>query len=154
MPNRVEDRNRSAQLTEGNNSDTRPVNPDGPAGSANDTQMVGLGGAGAHNPSFGLNAPLQQGRLNQSGEINFDNSLSTSTGGYSLPMGFQTSDTLDSAVGMHDPVSAHIHLKVKEKMWRGEYIHFGVLFKSAKELASDSMLDGDLVLKGGDHYCC
>jgi ATP-dependent Zn protease len=29
LPNRVEDRNRSAQLTEGNNSDTRPVNPDG-----------------------------------------------------------------------------------------------------------------------------
>ena len=64
-------------------------------------------------------------------------------------MGFQTSDTPDSAVGMHDPVSAHIPLKVKEKIWRGEYIHFGVLLKSAKELASDSMLDGDLVLKGG-----
>ena len=31
----------------------------------------------------------------------------------------------------------------------GEYIHFGVLLKSAKGLASDSMLDGDLVLKGG-----
>ena len=31
----------------------------------------------------------------------------------------------------------------------GEYIHFGVLLKSAKELASDSMLDEDLVLKRG-----
>jgi hypothetical protein len=50
---------------------------------------------------------------------------------------------------MHDPVSAHIPLKVKENIWRGEYIHFGVLLKSAKELASDSMLDGDLVLKRG-----
>jgi hypothetical protein len=58
---------------------------------------------------------------------------------------FQTSDTPDSAVGMHDPVSAHIPLKVEEKIWRGEYIHFRVLLKSAKELASDSMLDGDLV---------
>jgi hypothetical protein len=48
---------------------------------------------------------------------------------------------------MHDPVSAHIPIKVKEKIWRGEYIHFGVLLKSAKELAPDSMLDGDLVLK-------
>jgi hypothetical protein len=55
LPNRVEERNRSAQLTEGNNSDTRPVNPDGPAGSTNDTQMVGLGGE-APGPSFGLNA--------------------------------------------------------------------------------------------------
>ena len=82
------------------------------------TQMVGLGG-GAPGPSFGLNAPLQQGRFNQSGDIDFDNSLSTSTGCYSLPMGFQTSDTSDSAVGIHDPVSAHIPLKVKENIWRG-----------------------------------
>ena len=58
-PNRVEDRNRSAQLTEGNNRDTSPVNPDGSAGSTNYTQMVGLGG-GSSGPSFGLNAPLQQ----------------------------------------------------------------------------------------------
>ena len=55
LPNRVEDRNRSAQLTEGNSSDTRPVNHDGTAGSTNDTQIVGLGG-GAPGPSFGLNA--------------------------------------------------------------------------------------------------
>ena len=55
LPNRVENRNRSAQLTEGKNSDKRPVNPDRPAGSTNDTQMVGLGG-GAPGPSFGLNA--------------------------------------------------------------------------------------------------
>ena len=80
LPNQVEDRNRSAQLTEGNNSITRPVNPDRPAGSTNDTQMAGLGG-GAPGPSFGLNAPLQQGRFNQSGDIYFDDSLSTSTGG-------------------------------------------------------------------------
>ena len=79
LPNRVEDQNRSAQLTEGNNSDTRPVNPDGPAGSMNDTQIVGLGGA-APGPAFCLNAPLQQGRFNQSGDIYFDDSLSTSTG--------------------------------------------------------------------------
>jgi hypothetical protein len=55
---------------------------------------------------------------------------------------------------MHDPVSAHIPLKVKEKIWRGEYIHFGVPLNSATELASDTMLDGDLVLKGGGQYCC
>ena len=80
-PNRVEDRNRSAQLTEGNNRDTSPVNPDGSVGSTNYTQMVGLGGGAPGGPSFGLNAPLQQGRFNQSGDIDFDNSLSTSTGG-------------------------------------------------------------------------
>ena len=83
--------------------------------------MVGLDGR-APGPSFGLNAPLQQGRFNQYGDINFYNSFSSSTEGYSLPMGFQTSDTPDSTVGMHDPVSAHIHLKIKEKTWRGELL--------------------------------
>jgi hypothetical protein len=50
---------------------------------------------------------------------------------------------------MHDPVSAHIPLKIKENIWRGEFVQFGVLLKSAKELATDSLFDGDLVLKGG-----
>jgi hypothetical protein len=50
---------------------------------------------------------------------------------------------------MHDPVSAHIPLKIKEKIWRGEFVQFGVLLKSAKELATDSLFDADLVLKGG-----
>jgi hypothetical protein len=40
-------------------------------------------------------------------------------------------------------------LKIKENIWRGEYIHFGLLLKSAKELATESYLDGDFVLKGG-----
>jgi hypothetical protein len=31
-------------------------------------------------------------------------------------------DTPDSAVRMHDPVSAHIHLKIKEKTWRGKLL--------------------------------
>ena len=50
---------------------------------------------------------------------------------------------------MHDPVSAYIPLTIKEKIWRGEFVHFDLLFKSAKELATDSLFDGDLVLKGG-----
>ena len=87
LSNRVEDRNRSAQQTEDNNSDTRPVNPDGPAGSTNDTQMVGLGGW-APGPSIRLNAPLQQGMFNQSGDINFDNRLSSSTGVIPFQWGF------------------------------------------------------------------
>jgi hypothetical protein len=43
----------------------------------------------------------------------------------------------------------HIPLKIKENIWRGEFVQFGVLLKSAKELATDSLFDGDLVLKGG-----
>ena len=58
----------------------------------------------------------------------------------------QTPEVISS---IHDSISAHIPLKIKEKIWRGEYIHFGLLLKSAKELATDSYLDGDFVLKGG-----
>jgi hypothetical protein len=28
---------------------------------------------------------------------------------------------------IHDSISAHISLKIKENIWRGEYIHFGLL---------------------------
>jgi hypothetical protein len=58
----------------------------------------------------------------------------------------QTPEAISS---IHDSISAHIPLKIKEKIWRGEYIHFGLLLKSAKELATESYLDGDFVLKGG-----
>ena len=43
----------------------------------------------------------------------------------------------------------HIPQKIKESIWRGEYISLGILLKSAKELAMDSFLDGDFVVKGG-----
>ncbi|CAG2231054.1 unnamed protein product [Mytilus edulis] len=48
-----------------------------------------------------------------------------------------------------DPIGAHIPLKIKEQIWRGEFIHLGLLLKSAADLGSDSTLDGDFVLKGG-----
>jgi hypothetical protein len=48
-----------------------------------------------------------------------------------------------------DPISAHIPLKIKEKIWAGEYIDLYVLLKSVRELATDSQLSGDLSIKGG-----
>jgi hypothetical protein len=48
-----------------------------------------------------------------------------------------------------DPISAHIPLKMKEKIWAGEYIDLYVLLKSVRELATDSQLSGDLSIKGG-----
>ncbi|VDI17586.1 Hypothetical predicted protein [Mytilus galloprovincialis] len=48
-----------------------------------------------------------------------------------------------------DPIGAHIPLKIKEKIRRGEFIDLGLLLKSAADLGSDSTLDGDFVLKGG-----
>jgi hypothetical protein len=48
-----------------------------------------------------------------------------------------------------DPISARIPLKIKEKIWAGEYIDLYVLLKSVRELATDSQLSGDLSIKGG-----
>ena len=48
-----------------------------------------------------------------------------------------------------DPISAHIPLKIKEKIWAGEYIDLYVLLKSVRELTTDSQLSGDLSIKGG-----
>ena len=61
----------------------------------------------------------------------------------------QVSYTPDSMLSIFDPVSAHIPLKIKEKIWRGEFIHLGILMKSARDLASESLMDGEFVLRGG-----
>ncbi|VDI44251.1 Hypothetical predicted protein [Mytilus galloprovincialis] len=55
----------------------------------------------------------------------------------------------ESIPSIFDPIGAHIPLNIKEKIWRGEFIHLGLLLKSAAVLGSDSTLDGDFVMKGG-----
>ena len=48
-----------------------------------------------------------------------------------------------------DHVSGNIPVKIKEKLWAGEYVDMNILLKSAKDLVSDSHLNGDLTVKGG-----
>ncbi|VDI75517.1 Hypothetical predicted protein [Mytilus galloprovincialis] len=55
----------------------------------------------------------------------------------------------ESIPSIFDPIGAHIPIKIKEKIWRGEFLHLCLLLKSAAVLGSDSTLDGDFVLKGG-----
>ena len=50
---------------------------------------------------------------------------------------------------MYDPVGANIPLKIKEKIWAGEYIELSLLLKSAKDLIHDPQYNGDLAVKGG-----
>jgi hypothetical protein len=45
---------------------------------------------------------------------------------------------------MFDSVSAHIALKIKEKVWAGEYIDMSLMLKSGKDLVYDSQLNGEL----------
>lgn len=48
-----------------------------------------------------------------------------------------------------DPVCAHIPVKLKEKIWAGQFIDLSILLKSAQDLAADAQQGGDLVIKGG-----
>ena len=54
-----------------------------------------------------------------------------------------------SQPSMLDSVSAHIPLKIKEKVWAGEYIYMSLMLKSGKDLVYDSQLNGELAVKRG-----
>jgi hypothetical protein len=64
----------------------------------------------------------------------------------------QVSQTPVCIPSMLDPVSGHIPVKIKETIWAGEYVDLNILLKSAKDLVSDSHLNGDLTVKGGLHF--
>ena len=85
------------------------------------------------------------GTLNQS-----VNSLGTGISQGSMGLGvIQVSQTPCYTPSVSDNISAHIPVKIKEKIWAGEYVDLSILLKSAKDLVSDWQLNGDLVIKGG-----
>ena len=63
--------------------------------------------------------------------------------------GVQVCESPASRPSMFDSVSAHIPLKIKEKVWAGEYIDMSLMLKSGKDLVYDSQLNGELAVKGG-----
>lgn len=52
-------------------------------------------------------------------------------------------------VSVSDPISAHIPTKIKDKIWNGEFIDLNMLLKSAKDLANESNIHGNLAIRGG-----
>jgi hypothetical protein len=48
-----------------------------------------------------------------------------------------------------DPISSHIPVKIKERVWAGEFTDLNLLLKSARDLADESHLEGDLTVRGG-----
>jgi hypothetical protein len=62
--------------------------------------------------------------------------------------GVQVCESPASRPSMFDSVSAHIPLKIKEKVWAGEYIDMSLMLKSGKDLVYDSQLNGELAVKG------
>lgn len=68
----------------------------------------------------------------------------------SVKGGFSHADTTPEMMGsIFDPVAAHIPIKIKEKIWKGEFISLSILLKSARDLANDSSMDGEFVMRGG-----
>ena len=47
------------------------------------------------------------------------------------------------------PISSHIPVKIKDKIWKGEFIDLNLFLKSAKDLVNDPSLEGELAIKGG-----
>lgn len=48
-----------------------------------------------------------------------------------------------------DHISSHIPIKIKEKVWEGEFIDFNLLLKSNRDLVNESNLEGDLTVRRG-----
>ena len=66
----------------------------------------------------------------------------------------QVSQSPSDSSSVFDPISSHIPVKIKEKIWKGEFIDLNLLLKSAKDLVNEPSLEGELAIKGGDFYCC
>lgn len=56
---------------------------------------------------------------------------------------------LEAVESVFDPISTNVPLKLKEKIWNGEFVDISLMLKSNHSLNQESNLDGDLVVKGG-----
>ncbi|CAC5414621.1 unnamed protein product [Mytilus coruscus] len=48
-----------------------------------------------------------------------------------------------------DPISSHIPVKFKEKIWKDEFIDLNILLKSTRDLVNEQNLEAELAVKGG-----
>ena len=55
----------------------------------------------------------------------------------------------DNISSVFDHISSHIPIKIKEKVWEGEFIDFNLLLKSNRDLVNESNLEGDLTVRRG-----
>ena len=61
----------------------------------------------------------------------------------------QVSQSPSDSASVFDPISSHIPVKIKEKIWKGEFIDLNLFLKSAKDLVNEPSLEGELAIKGG-----
>ena len=93
---------------------------------------------------------VRQDAEQNSGMFNTNSTLLNTGVLQSVAIGFPRESILPiQTPSIFDPVGDHIPIKIKEKIWAGEYIDLRSLLKSAKDLATESELNGDLTVKGG-----
>ncbi|CAC5380841.1 unnamed protein product [Mytilus coruscus] len=72
-----------------------------------------------------------------------------SAGSGSLDTRLQVDQSPSYISSVFDPISSHIPVKIKEKIWNGEFIDLNILLKSTRDLVNEQNLEGELVVKGG-----
>ncbi|CAC5370416.1 unnamed protein product [Mytilus coruscus] len=72
-----------------------------------------------------------------------------SAGSGSLDTRLQVDQSPPYISSVFDPISSHIPVKIKEKIWNGEFIDLNILLKSTRDLVNEQNLEGELVVKGG-----
>ncbi|CAG2209865.1 unnamed protein product [Mytilus edulis] len=75
--------------------------------------------------------------------------VSHGSGSGSLDTSLQVDQSPSYISSVFDPISSHIPVKIKEKIWNGEFIDLNILLRSTRDLVNEQNLEGDLVLKGG-----
>ncbi|CAG2231803.1 unnamed protein product [Mytilus edulis] len=75
--------------------------------------------------------------------------VSHGSGSGSLDTRLQVDQSPSYISSVFDPISSHIPVKIKEKIWNGEFIDLNVLLKSTRDLVNEQNLEGELVVKGG-----
>jgi len=106
----------------------------GPQQQANSLPIPGKETQGAENNNLGM---LQHS--SPQGMGNFVNSFERC-----LQVGQSPSDISS----VFDPISSHIPVKIKEKIWKGESIDLNLFLKSTKDLVNEPSLEGELAIKG------
>lgn len=87
--------------------------------------------------------------MSSDSEHNFHSSIGNHDNNFGHSGNLQINTAPSYTMSMFDPVGTNIPLKMKEKIWAGDFIELNSLLKSSKDLANDSQYNGDLVVKGG-----
>ncbi|CAC5425182.1 unnamed protein product [Mytilus coruscus] len=95
---------------------------------------------------------LQSSPNNNLGMLNVSNQFDSHGPGVfssTFDTRLQVDQSPSHIASVFDPISSHIPVKIKEKIWNDEFIDLNILLKSTRDLVNVQNLDGELAVKGG-----